>query len=138
YNGLDVDDTDGEWLAHTEAAFVSFELHGTPPEHAVFQSWSPYPRKLLPETDPDAFTYALNRYGRVRTLLSITANGSSIHGTLTAGGPVSGAPVHLTTSAGTVPASDGEFLLSGYVPGSAEAALVGFRVNMECECAGSS
>jgi hypothetical protein len=137
YNGSESDRSDAEWLAHTESAFVTYEVQGNgPPAHVIFQSWSEYPRKLLPETDVDSFTYTINRYFRTRTRLSLTANGPLVAGFLTADQPVAGALVRIASDDGG--GSSDEPVLAGRVPAGADSAVVGFRVNMECDCGGNS
>jgi hypothetical protein len=72
YIGNWQDDSDEEWLRQAEARFVKYEVeYGGHPDHAVFQSWHPHPERLLPETDPGAFTYLINRYTRSRTELTL-------------------------------------------------------------------
>ena len=68
------DTSDAEWVAHAEERFVKYEVEfGGRPDHTVFQSWHPHPEQLLPETDPSAFTYLINRYSRSRTEITLNA-----------------------------------------------------------------
>jgi hypothetical protein len=59
---------DGDLNAPTDAAWVAQALEryrvissnlNTRPDDAVFQTWSPRPTHMLPETDPGAWTYAV-------------------------------------------------------------------------------
>jgi hypothetical protein len=63
YNGNNDDISDEAWVAHAEAHYRAVEADsGIAPDQAVFQSWVSYPSRLLPDTDPGAFTYLLSRY----------------------------------------------------------------------------
>ena len=63
YNGNDDDSSDAAWVAHAEAHYHAVEVDsGIAPDQAVFQSWVSHPGRLLPDTDPGAFTHLLNRY----------------------------------------------------------------------------
>jgi hypothetical protein len=105
-----------------------------------FQSWNPSPTHLLPETDPTAFTYLIDRYFRTRTNLTLTNNGTQIGGNLTSGGQgVANASVQLTSQALSGSGTIATYTLTGAVPNEAVMALVGARVNTECyACNGAS
>ncbi len=135
YNGFLTDETDAAWMAAAERHMVEYEVLGgnAPPEEVNFQSWNPHPTHVMPETDPTAFTYLINRYNRTRTQIVLNETGSKLSGTLTAAGtPVAGATIQITgkrtDGAGTL----ATYTVTGPVPVAARTALVGARINSEC------
>ena len=144
YRGEWQDASDEEWVARAEQRFVEYEVkNGGHPDHAVFQSWHPHPQQLLPETDPSAFTYLINRYTRSRTKLTLAA-ASSPDGSLNLSGvlldknasPLANAAIRLAMSPVDGPGFLYEYTLTGIVPEGATEADVGYRVNLECNCSG--
>ena len=144
YLGNWQDASDEEWLRRAEDRFVEYEVeYGGRPDHAVFQSWHPHPERLLPETDPGAFTYLINRYTRSRTELTL-ASTSSPDGNPTLSGvlldanasPLADATIRLSTRPVESPGLLYEYTLTGFVPVGATEADVGYRVNLECGCSG--
>jgi hypothetical protein len=147
YRGDEDDTSSAEWIAKAEQRFVEYEaIAGGRPERAIFQSWHPYPDHVLPETDPSAFTYVINRYLRPRTKLTLQAQASqagglTLSGALTDehGAPMPKANVNLSMTPLAGPGAVSEYTLSATVPDGATQADVGYRVNMECDsCAGSA
>lgn len=67
YNGSDHDTSDQEWTSRALANANAFEAV-VKPDVVVIQSWSPYPKRVLPETDPTTMTGLINQYvsSRVR------------------------------------------------------------------------
>ncbi len=105
YNGQATPTTDVTWIAAAESFFTLRELYGSPPpDQVIFQSWNPYPSHVLPETDPGAFTYLIDRYFRTRTMLTATLGASAISGNLSL---ASGAPVPMAPITATATATDG-------------------------------
>ncbi len=141
YNGNSGDPSDLDWVRNAETHFVNYELEArSSPDHVVFQSWHAHPKQLLPETDPAAFTRLINRYFRARTALAGRVASWRVDGILSgpSGNGLASKPVELTA---TPVAGDGRFAvytISGTVPESATAAVLGLRVNLECGCAGTS
>jgi hypothetical protein len=138
------EEADRDWLRHAEEHFVDFELHGgRPPEHAVFQSWTPRPTHVLPETSPEAFTFVIDQYVRERTRLTLklrrppaasTLLRSRAVGRLTDASGRGLTSVPLTLS---VAQPSGVHVVTGTVPSTARSALVGLRINSECgDCGG--
>jgi len=147
YTGDWTDTSDGEWVAHAEERMVAYEAQaGGRPDHVIFQSWHDRPDRSLPETDPTAFTHLINRYFRTRTSLSLAVSprlsdsSRNATGILTdaAGIPVAEASVGLSARPLAGPGLLAEYTLSGTVPVGVTQAVVGFRVNIECGCAGTS
>ncbi len=63
YNGSGFDQSDQRWMAHAVANFKAFETSITPPPAVVvIQSWDPYPRHLLPESNPLTLTGLVDQY----------------------------------------------------------------------------
>jgi hypothetical protein len=147
YRGDEDDTSSAEWVAKAEQRFVEYEVSaGGRPDRAIFQSWHPYPDHVLPETDPSALTYLVDRYSRARTKLTLNAQvsqagGLTLSGTLTDehGAPMPKANVNLSMTPLAGPGAVSEYTLSATVPDGATQADVGYRVNMECEsCSGSA
>ncbi len=139
-----LEEADRDWLRHTEDHFEDFELHGgRPPEHVVFQSWTPRPTHVLPERSPEAFTFVIDQYFRPRTHLTLQLSrpaGSTpppprqASGWLTDASGRGLASVPLTLS---VAQPSGVHVVAGTVPSTARSAVVGLRINSECgDCGG--
>ena len=63
YDGTPKDASDAAWIADAKAQIQLNERKlGGKPSRAIFQSWTDYPRKLLPETSPDSFTGLVKYY----------------------------------------------------------------------------
>ena len=134
-----------EWIATAEQRFVAYEvIAGGRPDRAIFQSWHPQPDHVLPETDPSAMTYLVNRYLRPRTNLTLEAR-TAPAGALTLSGaladehgaPLRNANVDLSMTPLGGPGVVSEYIVSGTVPEGALQAIAGYRVNMECDhCSG--
>jgi len=111
---------------------------GLIPDMVIFTTWTPYPQYSMPETSPDAQTWAIDRYFRPRTMMQAQFVGQGAHGKLTTtdGLPVAGATIN-----GYVPGVDfGKplpvIVNKGVVPSNAVTALMGIRLNTECDCQG--
>lgn len=139
--------TDAEWMNKAFERVQMYELvAGGRPDHIKFQSWHDRPDRVLPETDPDTFTALINRYFRTRTVLSLNlspkaADGSiNVTGTLADvdGQPLTDGAVQLTIKALDGPGLFAEYTITGTVPTRAIRSDVGFRVNNECDCSGTS
>lgn len=137
-------DSDRAWLDAAWAHVLTHEL-GTagPADHAIFQSWTDHPDRVLPESGPDTFTHLIADYVRARTALSIDAptsggGGLSVVGTVrTRGGqPIRDAAVDLLATPRDGPYQVLE--LRGTVPAGASMAVIGLRVNHEDAGAGSA
>ncbi|HEX3745596.1 MAG TPA: hypothetical protein VHW09_16755 [Bryobacteraceae bacterium] len=142
YNGFLTNESDAAWMAAAESHFVNYETTNgyAPPEQVNFQSWNPNPTHVLPETDPTAFTYLIDRYFRSRTALSLANDGTVLSGKLSSGtNAIAGANVQLTSQPLSGPGTVGTYTITGTVPTEATTALVGLRVNSECySCNGAA
>jgi hypothetical protein len=61
YNGMDRDGSDEAWIAHAKDHAQKFEA-AVKPAVVVIQSWSTYPKRVLPESDPATMTGLVNQY----------------------------------------------------------------------------
>jgi hypothetical protein len=142
YNGFLTDETDSAWMAAAENHFIDYEVRGgdAPPEQVDFQSWNPHPTHVLPETDPMAFTYLIDRYFRTRTQLTLANSGAHLSGTLRAGSAgVAGASIQITAQPVSGGGAIATYTITGPVPAAARTAIVGARINSECySCNGPS
>ena len=111
-----------EWLLHARQHFTDYERDGPPPEHAVFQSWHPDPRRLLPETNGRTFTNLINEY---------------VKGRWAGAAPVQSAKAPPRSDVGGAPWQP-IATLRGTVPTSATAAVAAVRINVECDCQAKS
>jgi hypothetical protein len=62
YDGSALATSDSQWLRLAEKHIHQVESAIGSPSMVIFQSWHAYPKKLLPETDSDSFTYLLREY----------------------------------------------------------------------------
>jgi hypothetical protein len=135
YNGIGAT-SDAAWITAAEEHATDFEARtGLQPQQAIFQSWEPYPKHLLPETDPTSFTYLIDRYFRARTTLALTAGYTGGEGRLTsAAGALRGMPIALSA----VPLSGigqlSAYAATGSVPAGTQYLVFGVRVALE-DCA---
>ncbi len=131
YNGDGSENSDARWIQSAAKHMFANELNVGPPDAVIFQSWNVYPRKLLPETDPDSFTGLVGAYFRRRTALNTSIAGSVLQGALTAvdtGQPIAGALINIAGS----PLNT----ITGSVPPGATSIAFGVRLNQECDCSG--
>jgi hypothetical protein len=56
------DASDAAWIASAERHLIDAERAAGTPDQVVFQSWHRFPKKLLPESDSDAFTWLIAHY----------------------------------------------------------------------------
>jgi hypothetical protein len=131
YQG-DINDTsDGAWMTKARERIIETELHDRIPEHALFQSWHPYPKHSLPETDSSAFTSIINWYSRIRTKLSLSRDAQRISGSAADnfGRPLPNVNVRVTGTVNSGPGIVSTYRLSGTVPNSLSSALIQICVN---------
>jgi hypothetical protein len=140
YNSSPIDPDDETWTRNSEIHFDTIEGRlGIIPGHAILQTWMVHPVRMLPESRPGTMTYLVNRYARTRTSISVQVRNGRLVGSLAdrTGRPIVNAAVGITVQ------EDGRFgqltvrELRGAVPQTARTALVGLRLNSECECSGN-
>jgi hypothetical protein len=133
------DRSDSEWIASAIKHMETAEgLLGIIPDQAIFASWSKYPAKAMPESSPTSLTWLLNRYFRERTTLQGQFVGQGMKGKLTT---MNGTPIPNATINGYVDGVDFSqplptTVVQGIVPAQAAYGLIGYRLNLECSCAG--
>jgi hypothetical protein len=67
YNGNGNLTSDEAWIQSAVTNFQAYESDGrAPPDTAVIQYWTAHPSRVLPETDPKAATWLINRYNEWR------------------------------------------------------------------------
>ncbi|WP_039595645.1 hypothetical protein [Ralstonia sp. A12] len=138
YNAGPQGTSDALWAqaATRHADQVESEL-ALQPDDALFQTWEPFPTRLLPETESGTLTNIALRYLRAPSRLSLTQKGARLEGRLTdgKGTPVAHAAILLSTFGDT--SHDGGMVrktVTGKVPANARAAVLAVRVNQELSC----
>lgn len=109
----------------------------------VFQSWHRYPRYVLPETEPGTYSWLIRTWAQGGPSLSLAVPGSNGGGTKTAtatlrdqgGTPLAGKSVIFRATRLDGPGETVPVVYNGTVPAGATGAIVGYRVNTECNCA---
>jgi hypothetical protein len=139
--------SDELFFRETLLAKAKFAQAGGDPDDIILQSWYWYPRQWLPEDQPYSYTYLVREFLKrqvPRLSLSVSTPASDgsrqVSGTLNdqVGNPISNAPIELSLTAQSGPGQYAEYTVSGTVPAGATKADVGFRVNDECGCSGTS
>ena len=141
YNADGAAHSDETWIDITRQHIAEIESTlGVHPYAAIFRSWTPYPSRALPETQPGTFTNLAFQYLLARPSVTLTREANILSGRMvdTQGHPVASA--NLSVDALDVAGSMDlvERHLTGKVPSGAAAAMVGIQVNMggACVCAG--
>jgi hypothetical protein len=139
YDGDGLDTTDEAWVASAIEHFTRLEsVGGLVPDQAFFACWNPHPTNMLPESDPAAFSHIVEVYQRSRVHLAAERMPEAVRGQLLDdhGQPVPHAGLTLRVI-GSVPTQPPPVrIAAGAVPAQARYAMIGLRVNMECNCAG--
>jgi hypothetical protein len=141
YNADDAAHSDETWIDITRQHIAEIESTlGVHPYAAIFRSWSPYPSRVLPETQSGTFTNLALQYLLERPSVTLTREANILSGRMV---DVQGYPVasaNLTVDALDVAGSMdlAERHVTGKVPSSAATAMVGIQANMggACVCAG--
>ena len=108
------------------------------PDQVIIQSWMRHPEYNLPETQPGTMTSLVDRYLAAPTILTARREGNRIIGQLDdrAGHPVAVAQVDITAVDNGRGQINSMRTLSGVVPPIAVSAVMGVRINTECDCSG--
>jgi hypothetical protein len=132
---------DANWLnnAARNIEYVEGTLHVVP-DIGIIDSWAVYPAHNLPETWPVGLTSLINHYFRERTALAVQFVGRGARGKLTT---TQGKPMANVTVNGYVPGVDftqplPTTVFQDVVPPNATLAVIGYRLNAECNCHGSN
>lgn len=133
YNGQG-EDSNSSWLQAARIRTAKCEATVGTPDIIIFQSWNPYPQKLLPETDRDAFTSLIDNYFETPTTMTATVARGVLTGRLTtkSGAPIRGATIHAEVKPLQTSGSLSTYTLSGAIPDGTVTAVLGIRVNREC------
>jgi hypothetical protein len=134
--------SDAEWVASAAQFASDYENKGgTVPDQRIFQSWIRYPTHALPETDPNTFTYAINRYFRPRTQLVMQSSGGVLRGQLSTAqpaNPVAGATIAVTAVPLAATGLTETYIERGTIPVGTQSVVFGTRVNTECAGGGAA
>jgi len=134
--------SDAEWVASAAQFASDYENKGgTVPDQRIFQSWIRYPTHALPETAPNTFTYAINRYFRPRTQLVMQSSGGILRGqlsTLQPANPVAGGTIAVTAVPLAATGLTETYSERGTIPVGTQSVVFGARVNTECAGGGAA
>ena len=134
--------SDAEWVASAAQFASDYENKGgTVPDRRIFQSWIRYPTHALPESDPNTFTYAINRYFRPRTQLVMQSSGGILRGqlsTLQPANPVAAATIAVTAVPLAATGLTDTYSERGTIPSGTQSVVFGARVNTECAGGGAT
>ncbi len=68
--------TDEAWLSSAGERVIAYEEQaGGRPDHVLFQSWHDHPDRVLPESEPYAYTWFINAYFEDRAALGFRTEG---------------------------------------------------------------
>jgi len=139
YNGDGTDMSDAMWTDNAHRRYLAYEAANPPPAQVVFQSWNPYPKRLLPDTQPGTFTNLVRGYFRGNARFAGVEPGAAVAGRLEdgQGHPIAGATVTLQAKG----SSGGQYEQSveGTVPRNAAQMRIAWRANTECGgCSGDA
>lgn len=135
------DSTDEEAARHAEERMVMVASDpALAPDQVIIQSWMRHPEHNLPETQPGTMTYLVDRYLAAPTRLSAQRDGARIDGQLSddGGHPVGGARIEIAAVDNGKGQITNVRTLSGTVPPNAASAVLGIRINKECDCSGAA
>ncbi|MBS0558640.1 MAG: carboxypeptidase regulatory-like domain-containing protein [Proteobacteria bacterium] len=139
YNGGAGSRTAQQWARQAEEEFAGLETDpAMVPDHAMFQSWTPWPKRNLPETESGTLTNLIVRYLAAESRLTLAREGNSLAGRLTdaAGKPIAGARIAVQAIGNGRARLGVTETVTGQVPAAAASALFALRINMECRCDG--
>jgi len=141
YNADDAASSDETWIDNTRQHIAEVEsTMGIHPYAAIFRSWAPYPRRLLPETQPGTLTHLAAQYLLTRPSVTLTREANVLSGRMldAQGHPVASANLIMDALDVTGSMDLVERHLTGKVPPNVATATVVISVNMglACACAG--
>jgi hypothetical protein len=131
YDGNPEDRSAAAWLgAAQDHAIMAEEALGRP-DMVIFQSWHPFPTKVLPEQDSDAFTHLLKEYARPRVNLTSSLSSGSLGGKLLTedGRPIADATIQVTQHSLSKEGETQTLTATGIVPSGCTCFVFGLRAN---------
>ena len=141
YNGDWTDKTDEAWCATAEKRFSSYEDNPIRyPDHAIFQTWMPHPSHNLPEDQLGTLTNLVDKYSAEPTVLGLARKDGNIIGELNSISrvPLPHEEVNIyAVDNGSVNITEVR-RISDIVPNNARWAVIGLRLNTECNCLSSA
>jgi hypothetical protein len=142
YNGTYADPSNNAWIRHAVENYTIIESNpDLIPQQAVFLSWDAYPDYILPEGNPATQSGLINSYIKPRTRILVYANSQrTVRGRVVSeqGRPIRETLVTMLVSGLGSGLSLSNHELNGSVPVGAATAMLGIRLNAECNCNGSN
>ena len=129
YNGSAKDQSNKAWIEAAKRHIDEVEKTIGTPETIVFQSWDPYPDKLLPEQDSDSFTWLIDQYAQKKGLPAVANRNTN---------RVEEANAASTQRPGSELGAPRVYGLDGQIPAATRRVAFGIRVNTECNCSGNA
>ena len=104
------------------------------------QTWDPHPARVLPMESDATLGGLVGRYLLPRTRIEATRSAGGVQGRLVdaAGRPVAGAHIRVQAIGADPSRPLPVRTVSGIVPPNARFAILGMRVNTECDCDGAN
>jgi hypothetical protein len=134
--------TSAQWLisAANNFEFVEGTLKIIPDIGAI-TSWNVFPTYNMPDTFPNGLTSLINYYFKTKTNLEVSFQGQGAKGRLTT--LYGNQPIANATINGYMPGVDWSqplpaYVINGVVPANAAYVILAYRLNMECNCAGTN
>jgi hypothetical protein len=132
-----------EWTQSAQRHFTEIEsVLNVHPDTAIFETWTTYPTRVLPEDQPGTLMSVAKSYVQPGSSLHLTRSGADISGVLNGpdGKPLSEAAVTLTAIDVGAHMAPSARHLTGVVPAGAATAVIGIRAGTEgsCICAGAT
>lgn len=139
YNGDGLDTTDAAWTADARLHIDELESgYHVRPDIASIQTWDAHPVRALPVDSDVTLGSLVQYYLRPQTRFVEVRSFAGIQGRLvnSSNEPVKGAQINLQ-ALGVGPSQKPTVkTVEGLVPANARFAIIGLRVNSECNCAG--
>jgi hypothetical protein len=138
YNGDPDDASDQAWTGHALARANEIEGElGLVPDRAILQTWMRYPLRMLPEGQPGTMTNLVLNYTLPIPALTAQLIGNKLVGRLAMAPdrPLPGRSLTMSVKMRSPIPVQQE--IDGVVPDGAVQALIGLRLNVECDCSGT-
>jgi hypothetical protein len=114
--------------------------HGLLPDQAAFQTWDLHPTRVLPVASDATLGSLVGYYLRPKSKLVAARSPTAVNGRLEGAGgePIAGARILLAVLGSDLSRPPPIRIATGTVPATARSAIIGMRVNTECNCAGNN